>query len=576
MKPQPLKLFAILSVSILSILMSFILTEIVSYSRNTLLAHPEWISGKRLLSGSIMGSEEGFLRRNFVDENCLTLSAWHGYNEILFNRILHVGSMRFRFLLEKNGYLNILFNKNKDSFSGIRISRNTRFPSMFFHATDDGKFLLKEPVANLSLTNSWHIAEIIFKSNTLSFFVDNRVIQRIQETSLEEQVIGFRSGSAKDTWVDDVEVRDMDGNLIILENFRNDKHYWLLLLINFCLIIGIIGIFFVVSNKMQYDRKRTVFRIFLFQLCTVTVFAIYYSFDYKYWTGLYHYKPLNRWRLVQVGKQINNIEKAREFFFTRFPFYDFNYSENISYTPQTLISFLGVDHTTKYRDDTKIRIIRSNSESEQFEMVDDNPGAILNYQKRKPFSKGIKILFLGSSQMWGEGATFRSDRIAAQIQKNLSNHFGGEKDFYVINASKRGTGSEELLERHKNHLFLFQPDLVVINLSSNDKIDNFRENLNSLIEFNKNIKSRTLFVLEANSTEEDIVHLKRKHEVMSNLAKEKNIPWIDLHGYLAKTDVYDSGILWWDMVHLTSYGQKIAAGFITKGIIENFKSIIKD
>ena len=523
-----------------------------------------------------MGSEEGFLRRNFVDENCLTLSAWHGYNEILFNRILHVGSIRFRFFLEKNGYLNILFNKNKDSFSGLRISRNTRFQSMFFHATDDGKFLLKEPVTNLSLTNSWHTAEIMFKSNTLSFFVDNQVIQRIQETSLEEQVIGFRSGSSKDTFVDDVEVRDMDGNLIIRENFRNDKYYWLLLLINFCLIIGIIGIFFVVSNKMQYDRKRTVFRLFLFQLCTVAVFATYYSFDYKYWTGLYHYKPLNRWRVVQVGKQINHIEKVREYFFTRFPFYDFHYSENISYIPQDLISFLDVDHTTKYRDDTKIKIIRSDSESEKFEMIDDNHSTILDYQKHKPFSKGIKILFLGSSQMWGEGATFHSDKIAAQIQKNLSNHFREKKNFYVINASKRGTGSKELLERHKNHLSFFNPDLVVINLSSNDRIGSFHKNLNSLLEINKSIKSRTLFVLEANSTEENIVHLKRRHDVVTHLAREKEIPWIDLHGYLANTDVYDSGILWWDMVHLTSYGQKIAAGFITKGIIENFKSIIKD
>lgn len=575
MKTHPLRLFIILSASFLSILSAFLLTEIISYSRNGLLAHPEWISGKRLLAAPIMGSEEGFMRRNFLNENCLNLQDWHGYNEILLNRILHVGSIRFRFFLEKNSHLNILFNKNKVSFSGIRISRNTRFPSIFFHATADGKFLLREPVTNLLLTNSWHTAEILFKSNTLSFSVDSQVVRHFHESSLEKQIIGFKSGRG-DTIVDDVEVRDMDGNLIIQENFRNDKRYRLLLLINFCLIIGIIGIFFVVSNKMQYERKQTVFQLFLFQWCTIVVFTIYYSFDYHYWSGLYHYKPLHRWRLVQVGKQINHIEKVREFFFTRFPFYDFSYSGNISYTPQSLIRFLGVDHMTEYRDDTKVRIIRSDFETEQIEMIDDNHNAILDYQKRKPFSRGIKILFLGSSQMWGEGASLPSDRIAIQIQKILSNHFRGEKDFYVINASKRGTYSKKLLERYKSYLFFFKPDLVVVNLSSNDRIDKFRKNLSSLIEFNKSIKSKILFVLEPNSTEADNSHLKRKHEVMSTLAKEKNIPWIDLHGYLANTDVYDSGILWWDIVHLTSYGQKSAAEFITQGIIDNFKFIVKE
>jgi hypothetical protein len=75
MKSNPLRFFVILSK-----LTVFSLTGIVSYSRSGLLAHPEWISGKRLLATPIMGSEEEFLRRDFLNENCLNLQDWHGYN----------------------------------------------------------------------------------------------------------------------------------------------------------------------------------------------------------------------------------------------------------------------------------------------------------------------------------------------------------------------------------------------------------------------------------------------------------------------------------------------------------------
>ena len=46
----------------------------------------------------------------------------------------------------------------------------------------------------------------------------------------------------------------------------------------------------------------------------------------------------------------------------------------------------------------------------------------------------------------------------------------------------------------------------------------------------------------------------------------------DLNGYLAQPDVYDSGILWWDMIHLTSYGQHLAAELIARDIVDNIKA----
>lgn len=569
MKSFPLQL-----VIVLTILITFLLTNIILYSRNTLLVHPEWISGKRLLAAPIMGSSEGFTTRNILNQNRLNLQEWHGYNEILFNRILHLGSMRFSFLLEKDSYLNILFNKNKSSFSGVRMSRNPKFPSMFFHATSDGRFLLKEPITGLSLANSWHTAELIFQSNTLSFLIDGQEIQRFQETSLDQQIIGFRS-SKNAVIVDDVKVNDIHENLIIWERFRNNKGYWRLLFLNFSLIVGIIGIVLAASNVMKKDRTKTFFGILLFQLCAIIILISCYTFDYYYWSGKYHHRAAPTWGRVQAGKQLNHIEALKVILFTRFPFPDSYYTRNFSKNPQSLIRFLEINPRTEYKR-IDLKIIRNDRGNERIEVIDSNRDTIQTYLKHKPFSPGVKILFLGTSQMWGAGATFSSARIAVQVHECLSNHFARKDNLYIINASQRGSRSKSLLQRYKNHLFLFEPDLIVVNLSNNDsQIDEFHKNLDSLIKFNKNNTGKSFFILEANTIEKNNLRLKKMHDTMISVAKENNIPWIDLHSYLSNPAVYDTGFLWWDIVHMTSYGQKLAAEFISQGIIDNFEFLDK-
>ena len=90
------------------------------------------------------------------------------------------------------------------------------------------------------------------------------------------------------------------------------------------------------------------------------------------------------------------------------------------------------------------------------------------------------------------------------------------------------------------------------------------------MEWTRSIHSKTLFVLEANSPEVD--KIRDKHAIMRNISRQYHVPLLDLNGYLASDSVYDSGFLWWDLVHLSSYGQELAAEFIAKGIREYFPS----
>jgi len=120
-----------------------------------------------------------------------------------------------------------------------------------------------------------------------------------------------------------------------------------------------------------------------------------------------------------------------------------------------------------------------------------------------------------------------------------------------------------LLRRYREHLVAWEPDVVVVILSNNDAENGFGENLTALVELGEEHGIHTVFVQEPNSSEFPRSN-ESKHRIMSEVATRYQIPCLDLNGHLA--DVHDAGLLWWDKVHLSSYGQRLAGEFIAQGI----------
>ena len=545
----------------LSAVAALILTEVVGYSRNILLLHPEWISSKRLLANAPMGSNEAYFSRNVLYRNRLNLHAWHGFNEILLNRVFSLGLLRFKFFLGDNGYLNIVFNKNKDSFCGVRLSRNPKFPSMFFQARTDGKFLLHKPIQNLVLSQGWHASRMTFEGNSLVVECDGLVRGKFPVEPLRQQVLGFRSGNNV-AIVDDVEVSDFDGKLVQRENFRNHRTGWLFYFSAFASLLSLNALTF----HLCRNRRRALFSLISLELSLIFVLFIYGCFDYYFWSFGYRYKGPTWGTVGGLNSSATLPEKLRVLFFTRFPFYDPEYTRWMSYSPVELIRFLQIPSVAKYEH---IMVIRNDSGALRMDDVMDTGPNIQSYLAENPFRHGTRILFLGTSQMWGSGASSPNERIASRVSSLLNTGASG-RNIYVINASQRGSNSFELLNRCKDHLYLFRPDLVILDLSNNDDARSFDKGLLSLLEWTRSIHSKTLFVLEANSPEVD--RIRDRHAIMRNISKQYHVPLLDLNGYLTSDGVYDSGFLWWDLVHLTSYGQELAAEFIAKGITDHFPS----
>lgn len=63
---------------------------------------------------------------------------------------------------------------------------------------------------------------------------------------------------------------------------------------------------------------------------------------------------------------------------------------------------------------------------------------------------------------------------------------------------------------------------------------------------------------------------------MRTVAGEFEAQVFDLYSlpYLNSDDVYDSGFLWWDSVHLSSYGQDLAAQWLALKLQPTFMEMI--
>jgi lysophospholipase L1-like esterase len=150
----------------------------------------------------------------------------------------------------------------------------------------------------------------------------------------------------------------------------------------------------------------------------------------------------------------------------------------------------------------------------------------------------------------------------SRIAERLDREAGAGR-FEVINAGISGSSSGPLADHFEKEWAALEPELVVVDLGTNDDdTAAFRRNLERIAALDEAKGTRTLFVLEANDA--DNPHLRRNHEAMRDVAAAHGIPLTDLHrAILARSD---DGFLWWDFVHLSSFGQKLAADVLFSDI----------
>lgn len=168
----------------------------------------------------------------------------------------------------------------------------------------------------------------------------------------------------------------------------------------------------------------------------------------------------------------------------------------------------------------------------------------------------VRVLVVGTSQTWGAGAAHADEGFVEVLEDLLAAADPGRR-WECVNAGVSGLRAPRLLELFRDRWLALEPDVLVVNLSFNDKDPvAFAEALHGFARVAAEHRVAVLFALEPSSIEATPEELPL-HAVMRAVGAERGVPVVDVHRALAQQ--YDRGLMWWDPVHPTSFGHRLIA-----------------
>ncbi len=528
----------------------YILTSIVLYSQNSLYLNNKWIVQKRVMKMGVMGGDEFLLTRIPLYKNTLNLGTYFGNQTVLLREKIYPQSIKFRFKVSTDSYLDFLYNYDNKSFKGIRISNRLDLPSQLFESELDGYFYKKKILSLEFNKTAWNSISLKTQSDKVVLSINDKQTF-ILDSSFSAGKIGFHSG-LRGANIDDVEIRTLSG-LKVSESFDNVKEEYLLFIILFSFFAILGGITLkIVTN----DLRKTVFTMIVIISTSTAIASLWFIFDYFYYSGLTQAKNGITHDLFPNNKtKILSFEEIRYAIFKSI--YHLTFAPIISH-PGLLergypLEQLGEGPVVCLNNTNYCSALKTPA---QLRISHDN-------------GKLYRLLFIGTSQTIGAGGSELAKTFVVRnhflVQKLLPKNIG----FESINMAISGSNSKELYEIYQKNYLALKPDLVIINLSNNDNNENFEISIINFLELNRQNKIKSVLLEEANSRETDQENdLLENHKVLRKLALKYNIPVLPLHDYLKSNDVFESGIQWWDFVHLTSYGQELVAKWLAPKLMK--------
>lgn len=171
-------------------------------------------------------------------------------------------------------------------------------------------------------------------------------------------------------------------------------------------------------------------------------------------------------------------------------------------------------------------------------------------------SKPLVLLF-GGSQLWGAGAESNDKTSFSQLQKTLAKN-PRTQCYQFFNAAMNGANSGQIVANYQELFETLGARYVILNLGRND-MDNalFYEQIDAFMKKLKDYNIQVILITEplfvANMFGPILSHL-----ALKKLAQVHQVPFLDFH-QLFTQDLSDLGPIWWDMVHLNNFGQKLYA-----------------
>ncbi|MGZ3727107.1 MAG: SGNH/GDSL hydrolase family protein [Pseudobdellovibrio sp.] len=326
-----------------------------------------------------------------------------------------------------------------------------------------------------------------------------------------ELKFGIRNGS-RSVLVDSVELIDDQGKTVFYDNF-----YW---------------------NTHRFLKAFSISFLFLFSLLLlITMFA-------KTTTGVYYFLTAS----TTLGAISVLIWCSFYFYFSHmYPIAQSNIAPpTLTYSYRWIHSSSALDQTADYQK--------------------------LLYGKISLPKKLDRIVFFGSSQTFGEGSRIKSESWANTLFLKLKRSGPVSDRFIIKNEALKGSVAKEQKKILLAMSDLGKNDLILIDLGNNDRSPNeFKNNMTEMLDFIKKQSSQALLILEPNDPQINSSHLEENHKIMKELCASYQVPCFDMHRYLMSPGVFDTGFMWWDHVHPTSYGHSLIADVLARLLLSGQK-----
>jgi lysophospholipase L1-like esterase len=539
-------------------------TQFIQYSRNVLLTNGHWVSSKLLMQMYVMGAQEFMKTRNALFRDQLHLGEWHGFNEVSLNEPVEPAAIEYRFRLSRDAYIYFIFNRSASGHHGIRLSRNEKFPSMFYRADRLNEFV-SQTVLNLTpnrLNDGWHNLVLSFGSGQVTANLDGAALASMPVKIEGPQIIGLRGGSLTAD-LDSVRITGKDGRTILDDSFSNRRHYWTIVATVAVISLLLIGLTTIplLRRHSPNEFKLGVFRCLMGLGVAVMVLSLLFGFDYFFWSSRYPYKDYLPGGAHAFAVTVQFEALRQKLFLYPKGVNAFPLDEELS----AAITRWDGDHRLdggRFHLGKPIIFIDIVRYTREHPMVPEflDEGQVRALPPKA--DRTIRVAFLGTSQTYGIGAERISETFVARCHGLLAQALG-DISVETYNFSISGSNSTELLSKYAESWRFSRPELLLINLSTNDlKIDTLTANLRTLAHLARAAGGRVVFLLEPNAAEAKYRGLQEKHSAIQRLGQELRVPVWNLDRYLSSDLVYDSGMMWWDKVHLTSYGHGVVAQWL--------------
>ncbi|MBY0415019.1 MAG: SGNH/GDSL hydrolase family protein [Bdellovibrionales bacterium] len=536
---------------VLSILIAATFFSMAPWEQShTLVNQSNWQGLKFFEYNRVPGGVQFISSPMTLADSNLNLNVFWGHQGLLTKNKYSVSAATLAFEIADDSYLDIYWNYSEDrSAKGIRLSRKNGFDSGWITLNSDESISFDQKIIKFKKSDlSKNIAKLKFDNDRAIVCISNQCDTLLAKKDSKIGFFGMRSG-LNGASVKRIDLESSDGR-ILEESFNPPKLNDFLLsgiVIELCLVMIFLFVVFIIYKRLNFDYLKKTLQ---FSVC-ISIFIAFTN----------HFLWIRQFNLSIFEKLPSTVY--------------LNQGDGIEYSLETLKNYIlkAAGHEIPYSDKaiskfnskheiTWARTICSNkikslcqtfgSESELLKLLNYND----HNEKR--------ILFLGSSQIQGMGASHANKSEMAVLHQLIANSLGDEKTIVSVNFSLGGYDDSSFLALLKSKIEIVRPHIIVTNapgydwIGSHQETDQTNDFLSKTWTLAKNARANLVIQRTSFNTEEEY-HRLPVYPFWSKNA-EKKIPetlFFDAYLYFYKEDLKNRGYLWTDNVHWTDQAQRM-------------------